>query len=65
MAGDSERAHVSKLVEAVALMLMQEANDAEDRGVVALPLVARDAVEALYSVLDVLEGPRREALAKL
>lgn len=51
------------LFEQVSTLLMRMANDAEDREARALALACRDAVEHLFVVLDVLEGPARQALA--
>ena len=51
------------IIEAVANMLMSLANEAESRDAQAIALVSRDAVEALFVVLDTLAGPNCEALA--
>ena len=60
-----EGAEAAALLDHVSTVLMRMANHAEDTDARALALACRDAVEHVFVVLDVLEGPARKALADL
>jgi len=59
-----EGAEAAAALEHVSMLLMRMANEAEDTDARALALACRDAVEHVFVVLDVLEGPAREILTK-